>query len=262
VRLQEVLDRATAQARDVKEQKVRDAQGDPDRTACTILNVVHAYRGEEPVALLMPTGEVSGDTILRAAHVAALGFGADVLAVTSEGWMPTAGHQLINPRTGRQWQRGEMQEAVEEHGALESGTMTEVLTTVVVNRAGDVAGAAQTFRVRGRTTALGIAAWDLEWTDELPPEARGKSAGWGGRIPETLAEIMEEVPVDVLLARVSKLRAADYGLTEVQARAHMDCAVVKTLTRTGFEGAVLLQADSPERAAVIEASLGHLGERL
>lgn len=75
-------------------------------------------------------------------------------------------------------------------------------------------------------------------------------------------EDIDEVE-DQLAARAG-MNPADFGLNTDQARTHTDCGVVKALHRDGFEGAVMLLADSDdtERLEIIKKSLGKAAKRL
>jgi hypothetical protein len=249
------LEHAVRGARRLKEAQVRDTH-DPSRGATDIAPVVQGWRGSQPVVLLAPA-RMNPDDALYAARLAAVGFGCDILSFTTEGWQ--AADPERNPTTGRPWGPGEMQRAVEEEGALEAGWITEALTTNVVNRAGDVLGAVLPYRVDRRLSALGITSYSLQWGQQ-PNLSR--DAEWGGLLVDHLVEFMNEPPVDALMAQADLPSADSLGLSGEEARAHIDCAVVKTLRSSGFEGAVMLQADSPVRASVIERSLvGYGGMR-
>jgi hypothetical protein len=68
--------------RGIKEDKVRSCH-DPDRRMLDIHNVVHGWRGAELVVAVCPSGQ-STDSVLAAARVAAVGFGCDAVALTTE----------------------------------------------------------------------------------------------------------------------------------------------------------------------------------
>ena len=253
--LSAALEHAVREARRLKEAQVRDTH-DPARGATDISPVVQGWRGSQPVVLLAPA-RVNRDDALHAARLAAVGFGCDVLSFTADGWQ--AADPARNPTTGKPWGPGEMQRAAEEEGALEAGWITEALTVNVVNRAGDVLGAALPYRVDQRVSALGITSYALQWGQQ---PALSPKNGWGGLVVDYLVEFMNEPPVDALMAQAGLPSGESFGLSDEEARAHIDCAVVKTLRRSGFQGALMLLADSPVRASVIERSLaGFAGMR-
>jgi len=237
--------------REIKEEKVRSTH-DPDRRKTNIHNVAHGWRGDELVVAIQPSG-LSVESALSAARAAAIGFGCDALALTTETYQAVTS---ISPLTGQRWAPGEMQRAADEHNALETGSVTEALVTLVVNRAEDVTGSNQRYRIHRSVNGLGIVSYSIEWLPE-----RADADGYGGRVPRLLVNFMNEVPVDVLVAREG-ITPDLFGLTAEQALTQVDCATVKALVRSGFDGAVMLLADNPGRAEIIDKSLGNLGERL
>ena len=249
--LSAALDRAVADVRELKENWVREAHS-PTRGATDISPLVQGWRGSEPVVLMTPT-EIARDDALYAARFAAVAFGCDILAFTVEGWQPTDPER--NPATGRPWGPGELERAVEDEGALEAGWVTEALTTHVVNRAGDVLGALLPYRVDRRMSSLGITSYNLEWgpQPDLPQDAT-----WGGYVIDSLVQYMQEPPMDVVMAKAGMPPARAFGLNAEEARAHIDCAIMKVL-RHSFDGSVMLLADSEARASVIEHSLAGYG---
>lgn len=257
--LTEKLELAARTIRSVKEQHVATRmKGKRTRAGADLYPTVQAFRGEESVAILTPF-KVSRDAALRAAHAAAVGFGADTLAVSTDGWMVAPEHVDRNPLTGRPWASGDAQDAVENHRGLETGLIIETLSTIVVNRAGDSAGRVQTYRLLPVENATPrIVGWRVEWFDALAgrvPEDARDAGQWTGIVPDALVAAMQAAPLDVIVHRAGFI-AEEFGISAEAARAHMDAAVVKTLPEVGFEGAVLLTSDSPERTAVLDESLG------
>jgi hypothetical protein len=242
------LEHAVREARRLKEAHVR-ATHDSAPGAADISPVIQGWRGSQPVVVLAPA-RVNRDDALHAARLAAVGFGCDVLSFTADGW--EAADSERSPTTGKPWRPGEMQRAVEEDGALEAGRISEALTTLVVNRAGDVRGALLPYRVDRKLSCLGIASYELAWQEE-PPLAQNVT--WGGLVVDYLVDFMNEPSVDALMARHGIPLAESFGLSGEEARAHMDCAALKTLRSSGFDGEATLLANSAARASVIERSL-------
>ncbi len=242
--------------RGIKEDKVRSCH-DPDRRMLDIRYLVHGWRGAELVVTVFPSGQ-SFTVALAAAQVAAVGFGCDAVAVTTETF--SAG-VAVSPLTGKPWVPGEMQRVAEEHGGLDTGAVVEALVTLVVNRAGDVAGLSAPYRIERSVNALGVVSYSVEWLPESMDDGHGDY--WDGGLVKMLARFMNEPPVDALFARTG-LSVGDFGLTPDQVRTHMDCAVVKRLLDSGFEGAVVLLAngDDPERGEIIERSLGDRAQKM
>jgi hypothetical protein len=238
--------------REIKEEKVRSTH-DADRLATNTHNVAHGWRGNELIVAIFPPG-LSQDSALRAARTAAVGFSCDALALTTETYC--AGTST-SPLTGQRWVPGELQTAASEHGALETGSVIEALITFVVNRAGDVAGIAQPYRIHRRVNALGVVSYDIKW---LPEQVMNH---WDGHAVKSLVHFMNEAPMDTHMA-LAGISPADFDLNADQARTHLDCTVVKWLLGEGFTGSVLLlvgKGDS-ERSEIIEKSLGKLAQKI
>lgn len=245
----DTLDRAVKSARSMKEQKVAAATREDPST--DIHAIVEGWRGKHPAVVIFPK-DLGRDESLHAAKIAAIGFGCDVIAMTTEGWRAT---QEKDPRTGRHWAPGAMQDAVHNDQGREKGWITEGLTTTVVNRAGDLAWADQGYTVDRKQNALGLVSFDLTWEDEIHRAVHGEDgAQLGGVMIEQVLAYMNEKTMDVL-GHEEGIRAEDFGLDYEEARAHMDCALVKNLVRIGFEGAVLLTADNDVRREIIDKSL-------
>ena len=245
--LSAALDLAVRDARSLKEARVRDCHS-AVREATDIPPLILGWRGPEAVVLLSPA-QVNRDDALNAARLAAVWFSCDIVACSTDSWQSGTDH---NPTTGKPWMHGEMQRAAEEDGALEAGWVTQALTTWVINRSGDMRGACLPYRVTQRLSSLGIPSHELTWQPAMPSDAK-----WSGLVIDRIVEFMNEPTTDEVLTRAGVMPAArEFGLSDEEARAHMDCAFVKTLHRSGFEGSVMLLADTAVRASVIEGSLG------
>lgn len=245
-------DEIAALVREIKEDKVRSTH-DPDPLGTNVFNVVHGWRGDELIVAIHPLG-LALDTALTAAHVAAGGFCCDVLALTSETYV---GGTKLSPLTGEPWAPDEMQQAVEDRGALEDGSVVEALMTSVVNRAGDVSGITERYRIDRHVNGLGIVSYDIEWLAKQEMRPRE------GPTVYALVQFMNEAPADARMARKG-LIPADFDLTVSQARTHMDCAMVQALVASGFEGSVMLLSDpdDTERAEIIQKTLGGLAQEM
>lgn len=267
MKIEDALEHAMKRARELKEDRVKaDTEG--TLGSADIHGIIEGYRGNSPVVVMMPM-RIDRDAALHAVRIAATGFGCDVIAMTTESWHPTEDYNLYNPITGERktieqarkgggvWGPGAMQDAAENHGALEKGWMRACLMTMVVNRAGDIASGTVDYQVAHRTTVLGINSSTIEWVGEpLILSTMKEGAQNSGVIPEAMVEFMNEEPADVLIQKAG-LTPGLFGLTPQQAQAHTDCAMVKyVLARSGFEGAVMLAADNEERREIIKRSLG------
>lgn len=216
-----------------------------------LLPIIEGWRGEAPVVTLMPH-VVDRESTLGAAKLAAVGYGCDLIVVTSEGWHPTAEHHDINPITGQPWGPGQMQDVAEHHQGLERGIIAEALTVVAVNKAGDVVGTVLDYKI-----VPGEANLTVEWApdpffaDNTEEDAKTRFEGY---MADRLVEFMEQPN---LLTEITKrgVTGADFGLDDVETMAHADCAMTKVLSQQGFAGSVGLLSNNPERTAIIERSL-------
>jgi hypothetical protein len=242
-----------AYARERKESTVAESH-DTDRP--DIPPILVGFRGDHPVAMMMPTGGAR-DTILQAGKLLIVGMGCDTVSVSTEGWRATDPH--TNPVTGEPWEHGQMEDVAYNHDGLAKGWITEMLNIMTVNRAGDLAAGLIEFTVTMSTNAFGIPSWTLSWGEESRWDSDGKDGTVGGVIPEELIAMMnlpdlmtEAATFDPIIAKLGA------GLSYEEMRAHADCVVIKMLPRIGYEGGAMLLSDNPERQAVLHDSLrGH-----
>jgi hypothetical protein len=264
--ISEVRDRSAELARHVKESKVADATTD-ELFATDIQPVVEGFRGNLPTIVLI-TADVDRDQALKAAAIAAIGFGCDQIAMTNEGWHPTQEYVNYNPITGKRmtneeigkaghsvWAPGEMQSAVENHGAMEKGWIKESLITTVVNRAGDHSGVIQNYTIsRKQNPVTGLVDCSIEWEEGFKTE---EATSFGGLIVDTLVKIMNEPDVGQFMLKAG-LRPDQFDLTIEEGQAHADCAVIKYLyLNQAFSGAMMLLAETETRRQIIDHSLGN-----
>lgn len=250
MKIADVLEEQIRWARERKEGAVAESH-DTDRP--DVPPWLTGWRGDHPVISMMP---VNGDRniVLHAAKIMAVAFGCDIVSTNNETWM--AVDAARNPVTGEEWGHGEMEDVALHHDGLAKGWITEAMTLMVVNRAGDMATAILRFTVTPHTNALGITSWSIEWGKEERWTSEETDRGSVmGVIPETLIEFMNEpdLMTQAMQDPIGQQMAA--GLSLEEQRAHADCAVIKMLPRFGFEGAAMLMSDNPERQAVIEDSL-------
>jgi hypothetical protein len=181
VRIDDYLKHAAASARQVKERACRNRPADIQPYVC-------AYRGNDPIAMVTLQHHIR-DEILNVALQSAAGFDADVLCLAFETYAAVSlgdvDDTALNPRTGKEWGPGEMQELAEKYGGLEKGWVSEAVSVTVVNRAGDVAMLSQMYRYSGR---------HLVWTDLMPnraePSDDGETKVFGGVMADALRQIM------------------------------------------------------------------------
>jgi hypothetical protein len=262
VRIDEIRDEAMEHARERKVEVVAERTRDKDfDDRPDIAPQLVGWRGDHTVALMMPVNGAR-EIILRAARILAVGFGCDVIAVTTEGWGATDPEK--NPVTGKPWEHGEMEDVALNHDGLAKGWITEFLSTTVVNRAGDVTMGLQRFKVDLKTNALGIRRWQLAFDESETGRVvtTSEEAAAGGYIVEELIAYMNEP--DVLTEGMTKhpefqaiaremVQADETDVDDIRTVA--DCMLIKTLPRLGYEGAAMLMADDGRRAAIIQESL-------
>lgn len=252
VSIHDLANEAADQARRIKEMAAADSHSADDRPE--LRPSIQGWRGLAPVVLMIPS-QVDRDEGLKAAWIAATGFGCDSIAFTVDTW---SARTRTNPVTGKPWGPREMQDVVHNHDGMAKGWITEGLSTFVVNRAGDLASVMQQYRLDGHTNALGIHRWSIEWGERYSNAERGGPDKVEGVVPEALLRYMNEPTMMQSIGRAGIL-ARDFGLDDVEAQAHADCAVIKSLPMTGvWEGAAMLMSDDPRRAAIIDESLGHM----
>jgi hypothetical protein len=213
VKIDDAVAIATKAVCKLKEHEVRRAKGRVD-----LDTTIMCYRGGEPAALLsLP---VARDSMLQVAHIAAKGFGPDVMAITHDSLMVSGDPKTAvnDPRTGKPWEPnpgdrpGPMQTYVEEFGF--DGTVVECLVTYVLNRAGDSAVVPQPYEVEGRS---------VKW---LPFEHAGGE--YSGDVPAALIKTMESSTLD------QHVPPWAFGLVDhdpERARYHLDMATLAAIEK-------------------------------
>lgn len=243
----EKRDQAAERVRSLKEQKVAEWR-ETDRPE--LHPTVIGWRGDTEVAVMVAM-QVDRDEGLRAAQLMAQGFGCDTLAFCVDAWGSTS---QTNPVTGQPWGEREMQGVVEQHQGIERGWITEALETFVVNRAGDVAASHQGYRQTRTGYGRKTTRWTLEWTESRTSDPTDPAHRHEGRVIRSLHRSMNAQTTAQWLGQLG-ITGRDFGLDDVEAQAHADCAVVKSLAMVGWAGGILLSSDDPRRAAIIEESL-------
>lgn len=258
----ELADRVAAEVRQSKDAWLRD-QSAPDADT-NVRHMVHGYRGESPVVLLMPL-RIDRDDTLKGAWLAAKFFGCDTLAFTTESWAPAREYVDRDPYTGKPWsgRPHSMQDAVEQWYALEEGVITDCLMTTVANRAGDIALLTQNYRVTRRLTVFGTASYTVDWLDVQRHDTLDPKGRVSGVVVDSLIAYMNQPTGLQDMTRIFGLNGADFDLDDVETMAHSDCGAVKAIIAHGaWAGAVMLMSDDPKRSAILHDSLGHLPQLL
>lgn len=132
-------------------------------------------RDGAPIALLQHT-ELS--TVLKASGQAAMGYGADALAVVFEGVFPLVD---TNPITGAPWQRGEADEVWRDHHGAARGWVSEVQVVEATARNGDRQSIVTPFQLTGA---------DLNW------QSSDRNPTGGEAFTRTMVRAFENPPAD------------------------------------------------------------------
>lgn len=227
--IQQAAEFAVRSARRAKEDQARKRDSDLPVS-------LFAYRGQDLVAMVWPT-DGTRDKTLAAVRTVAVGFGADVLAMTMDTWQGTG---RTNPLTGKSWGAGDLQDLVENHDGYGRGWVTDAVSVLVYNRAGDRSATMLPYRIASR---------NVVWLDDRHLDTED---GYGGLVHEVLSAAMSGPTLDVLVARTG-LTGADFGLDAEETLAHQDCAAAKLLLN---RCAVALAAEpNTVRAKIIRRSL-------
>lgn len=217
---------------------------DAARRKTGFIGAVLYWRGDERVAIAFPR-QHDRDVMLDFARIGGAGFSADLVAIAFDSFIATV---PTNPVTGQRWGPHEMQEVADKHFGREKGWVTDSISILAANRAGD-----QWMVQRNYREAFRRVTWDepqvYSTTDAEGPQA-------GGVMSDTLTDIMVTMPtIDQLAARSGATPAA-FGLTAEAGRDHMDCATVKMMRERDLLGAVLFAEPGTPRAEIIQRSLG------
>jgi hypothetical protein len=233
--INELLEQAVKTGREVKAESAKRGE---KMMAPTLI----PYRGAEQVAVVITATEGSR-SLVSAARLAITGFGADVLVLTFDTFHSTLPE---NPRTGKEWERGEMQELAEKHHGLERGWVTDAIHVMAVNRADDMVAWTLPYKKVSRHR--------LEWLDDTTfPHADSAVVKAQGFIPDALREAMSEPPLMLTMEQAGAGGAA-FGLEPERAWAHSDLAVAQVLTRKAGCTVALQSMEGTVRAEVLKAS--------
>lgn len=205
--------------------------------------VIALYRGEELVAHIT-MGLQQRDVILDVARIAITGFSADVAALIVEGWQTECED---NPVTGQPWGPNEMQDLVDHHDGIAKGWISDGMTVMSVNRAGDTLFTSLLLRIHGRR---------VKWTREIAKEVDAR-----GGVPEALVSYMNMPGLSTAMATSPEGQARRAKLSHEQAQAHDDGVTTKILMRMfrDYRVIVALNPGEPgsERQGIIEESLAN-----
>lgn len=148
---------------------------------------------------------------------------------------------MINPRTGKPWERDEMQGLCDGEGACDTGLLTDCLTTTAVFADGEVAGFNHSYHFHEAKREVG-------WVDE------GKGLGSdGGVLQGYIVDNMRHLMLEgrtrsaLLLSETAKMFGPHLGK---QLRAHRDATMIRLLSENAGFVRVARQAagNAKERA--------------
>lgn len=249
-KLADAVEHTAARIRANKEDKVAERAEITD-----IRPMLSVYRGDDQVAILQPESPCGANEMIQCARLAALGFGADVLAVVHEMMQAT---RKCNPLTNRRWAPGEMQDVAENHDGRAQGWVIDAIMVAAYNRAGDTELQLLPYR---------IADTAVTW---VSPSELVKQEGviWGDPLADALRHIMTKETTAMQAMNQYGLTALHDGGTTEEALAHMDCATARMFTNNtpaadllGMPRAHIALAfdHGSRREEIIRASMGDCG---
>lgn len=193
---------------------------------------VVATRGEQEVAIVQFPGTIR-DQILHVGLVAAGGYAADTVAIVMDTY---SAMQPINPRTGAEWERGELEECARYYDGLEKGYVIDALTIHIVNRALDQAMVTMPYSIDGKR---------IRWRKSHTMTSLTPEHGITGFISEAMMSAMAIPPIQPTDMR-EVIDDENYSLE--RARDLFDCITTEIIGKMG--GAVALTAEpGSERAS-------------
>jgi hypothetical protein len=200
---------------------------------------IDCWRDGLRIAVLI-FGQAIPDIVLKAAHMAIIGFNADRVVVCNEGYIqnlitdPTAPPYGINPATGREWEHGELGEVFTS--GQHPGVVVETLNVLDVRRDGTgwMCGAPYERTAR-----------QVRWLPKLTMiEIDGID---GGRVPDALHHAFAQpCMLDEARPAIDEL-----GLDLAYAQTAMDITTAKLLMARIPYIAVMLATRDPQSHAMI-----------
>lgn len=153
---------------------------------------------------------------------------------------------MTNPRTGKEWERGEMQGLCDGEGACDTGLLTDCLMTTAVFADGTVAGFSRPYHVHEAKAEIG-------WINDGEPLTGTKDALLTGYIVDTMRDMMKQGRTRSALLS-SGLAALAAGIEmPVEAMAHRDAVVIRSLADEGCIVRVAREiAKTPAEHAIIQ----------
>lgn len=237
--LQEIADSVIGRTRDVLEMTAKD--GIP------FTPVIMCYRGEEEVAVCTSRGDPNRDAALNIALMATAGFAADATALATDSYIAIS---LVNPKTGKEWRGHDMSTAADEDDAVAKGWISEALSVMVANRAGDALMISLPYRRIGKDGKY------LRWREPkvLLDQGDDPSKQVGGSIPNALRRIMARPTLNTMMSTEID---SDWDTLAPDYRTNVtDVATVKMLAREAHAVVLMTAEMGTERCRHLMKSLG------
>lgn len=188
--------------------------------------------------------------MLRALHIVATAYQADMIGLGNELWCPGPLFMTRNPDTDKMWNPGELQKYYETHGDTE--VILSALVTLVASRTSDdVVHSIQPYKdVKG----------EIEWL--VDPDLYQSEGTFLGRTPSELWAIMHSPPLSAAMEQVHPGTGAqwDSAILENPELAYFArmTGVKRVMDERLVEGVLLDKADSdPDR---LDATLKRLDD--
>ncbi len=124
-------------------------------------HVVTAFRGDSQICMFTVTSD--RDLLLEATDLAASGFGADIVTLSTDVW---ATELLNHPDTGMPWQHGELDAYTQRHPERSPAEFRCLIATTAYNRADNYFTYMQAYRTAPSRTSRGRTA--IQWLDWEP----------------------------------------------------------------------------------------------
>lgn len=178
-------------------------------------------RGDEEIIVVMLAHHIR-DEILAVTRTLVGGLALDAVAIANDGYQPTT---PVNPRTGKLWRPGEMQDVVEHFDGIENGWIQETLVSECADRSGELRMLVQPYRRRARR---------VKWKPTQRPIMVE------GTMPNALRQIMRETPFD---PDWTDGDPADPGGWEANEKRDITDAIVVELLHNVVDAAIMMPAE-------------------
>lgn len=199
--------------------------------------VEHTERGDMPPATIAFRGGKLIGTIfapqidkhmgLQAAHLCRRGLAADQIVCVFDAHVYRSKPGEDYEKVRATWPDGSMQKACDINGVCATGEISDCLTVLIVDEAGNVSGETLTYDYHGRSGGV-----PFKWTPYyLPDNADPSQVKHGGFLANNLVAIMAQPTTEGVLT----LLARSMGLNDPEKqRHHTDRAVMTVFKMQGY----------------------------